>query len=145
MWQTIYAWPWATIWSAVSAIFTAAAVGVAGWAMLRWRKQDELKVKQDFRNAIHKLCDAMAQMPHSFENQKLIVEYSDKLDEITTLYIACSHAWLGTEGLLEKNKVVAENWKKIGPGYTAYMQGEEPADIVLGLCRKIMGAKFIFN
>ena len=133
MWQTIYNWPWATIWSAISAIFTAAAVGVAAWAIFRWKKQDELRVKLDFKKSVTQYAYALT---HTSKTQK---------DELRSLYGKCTFDWMACEGLLKSNEVVFENWKGLVKKHMDYMDGEPVAKELMLHCTAIMDAKFVFN
>lgn len=140
MWHTIYTWPWATIWSAISAIFTAAAVGVAGWAMLRWRKQDELRVKLDFKKAVCEYAYILTQMPGSLKNTA-----STKEDELKKIFGKCTFEWMACEGLLKNNATISQNWTSLVIDHSEYLLGNIKSDVLMKHCLEIMDEKFVFN
>lgn len=145
MWQTIYNWPWGTIWSAVSAIATAVTAIVAGLALFQWSRQEKLKVKMEFRRAISTFSDYLAQMPGSLADPNVLRAQGEKLDQLTTLYIACAHAWLATEDLLVDEEQVSKNWDIIVQKQGEYLNGEAKSFEVNRACREIMAAKFVFK
>lgn len=145
MWHTIYNWPWATIWAAVSAIFTAAAVGVAGWAMFRWRKQDELKVKLAFKQAVSDYAYCLMSLPKMLNHDDVRIRHKDKVHRLVDLLNACNIAWLSTEGLLEKDKTVAESWEFIFENHKFYLAGKLDRDILGANCMGILSEKFVFK
>lgn len=143
MWVAIQAASWASIWAAISAISTTLTVIVAGWAMFRWRKQDELKAKMAFKNAVAAYLYQLAQMPDKID----LSNEQHKKDKATLidLFAACTFAWLGTEGLLVKNKSVNENWDYISNHHSKYLDGLEDDDKLGGCCYKILSEHFVFK
>lgn len=136
---------WTTIWSAISALATVATFAVAVWAMFRWNKQEQLKAKQEFRKAISLYSDFLSQMPNSVEDENVMRQNAKKLDDLTTCYITCAHAWLGTEGMLEDNKLIKTSWVNISEGQKNYIDGRATAMEINAFCRDIMAAKFVFK
>ncbi|MDK9356413.1 hypothetical protein QQF54_20545 [Lelliottia sp. V106_10] len=144
MWNTIFNWPWATIWAAISAIFTAAAVGVAGWAMLRWRKQDELKVKLAFKQAIGDYLFQLVKMPEVVFT-KDIKENENDCEKLTILYHACFHAFVMTEDLLANNEIVNERWESLFITHQRYIAGKCKSNEIDRLCADILCNPFVFG
>ncbi|MEA3934119.1 hypothetical protein VBJ60_22920, partial [Enterobacter hormaechei] len=85
MWQTIYAWPWATIWAAISAIFTAATVGIAFCAMKEWKKQEQFKAKVNFKSAVAKYAYCLVALPSHLSPPGTTRDNPAKIDELTDL------------------------------------------------------------
>ncbi|HED3095549.1 TPA: hypothetical protein R4045_001084 [Citrobacter freundii] len=140
MWHVIFNWPWATIWTAISAIFTAAAVGVASWAMFRWRKQDELRVKLDFKKAVCEYAYILTQMPGSLKNTA-----STKEDDLKKIFGKCTFEWMACEGLLKTNITVSQNWTSLVIDHSEYLLGNINSDVLMKHCLEIMDEKFVFN
>lgn len=145
MLHIIYNWPWATIWAAVSAIFTAAAVGVAGWAMFRWRKQDELKVKLAFKQAVSDYAYCLMSLPMILNNGYERVKHRETAEKLVDLLNACNIAWLSTEGLLDKEIEVAKCWEFIFENHKHYLSGSLDRDTLGANCMGILSEKFVFN
>lgn len=145
MWHTMYGWPWATIWAAISALFSMVAVGVAIWALLRWKKQDELKVKQNFKNAIADYAYCLMKLPESLEFEYQRVEYKEKIKELDSKFRACDYAWFATEGLLENNLSVNFFWKQIFDNHEHYLCGSLCSDEIGRYCMGILAEKFVFK
>ncbi|EPZ8354756.1 hypothetical protein ACXWYY_000199 [Enterobacter hormaechei] len=145
MWHSIYNWPWATIWAAVSAIFTAAAVGVAGWAMFRWRKQDELKVKLAFKQAVSDYAYCLMSLPQMLNNGPVRMKHKETAEKLVDLLNACNIAWLSTEGLLEKETEVAKCWEFIFENHKHFLAGALDRDTLGAHCMGILSEKFVFN
>jgi len=141
MWHTIFNWPWATIWAAVSAIFTAAAVGVAAWAIFRWRKQEELRVKLDFKKAITEYSYVLSQMPESLKH----VPALEQAAELKRVFGKCTFEWMACEGLLGSNQRVSTNWTSLVINHSQYLAGDTDAYVLMTHCLEIMQEKFVFD
>lgn len=152
MWHAIYGWPWATIWAAVSAFFSMLTVGVAVWALLRWRKQEELKSKMLFKQAIAEYVYVLVQLPDSLGNSPEELEQGAKTpnlkENLETLKVrlrACHFAWIALEGLLEKDKTVNENWEFIYKNHANYMYGKIKSRDLGNRALEILDQKFVFK
>lgn len=147
MWHAIHAASWANIWAAISAIFTALAVIVAGWAMLRWRKQEELKVKLAFKQAIANysyrlmLLPTMLQQPNSSKHNPNLDKYKELIDCLS----ACHNAWLLAEGLMEKDSEIVDAWEFIFENHKEYLCGRISSLVLGAHCTTILEKKFVFN
>lgn len=145
MWQVIVNWPWGSIWAAISAIFTAAAVGVAGWAMMRWRKQDELRVKLNFKLAVADYAKCLGRMPETLVGPARI-DHSKNIDELNNLFHACDIAWTVMEGLLDSKKNVTKRWTKIAEKHEGYVTGGKiKKKHLYKRCLAILALKFVFK
>jgi hypothetical protein len=143
IWYGITHAHWANVWAAFSAMFTVLAVIVAGWAMFRWRKQDELKAKQAFKVAIADYAFAIAPIALAQKDGKSIdkelkVEYRNK-------FFAAHHAWLLCEGLLDKNKYIKECWDFIEENHKHLMSEDLSAEILGAHCMGILKTHFLFK
>lgn len=136
---------WANFWAAVSALSSTATLGVAVWAMFRWRKQEELKAKQDFKKAVGVLTDTLAQLPLIFKDDAHIREYSDRLDDLTSRFVSAAHAWHCTEGMLDKNKTINDSWEKVDDLIADYVAGKCERTPISEACGIILRAKFVFK
>lgn len=144
MWQTIYNWPWATIWSAISAFFTAFTAVVAYWAILRWSKQEELKVKMAFKNAVCDYAYQLALMPDilfTHEGDKYEKEYT----KLNALCAAAIFAYAMTEGLLSKKQKVLDAWNTISNHNATYIAGRCKASELLAACDVIIEEPILFK
>jgi hypothetical protein len=101
VWQTIYGWPWATIWSAISALFSVLTVVVAILALLRWKKQDQLKAKMAFKMAVADYFYDLAKLPIRLDNLELRNKCVNGINDLNTQFASCHHAWLMSEGIME--------------------------------------------
>ncbi|UNE77898.1 hypothetical protein IMY97_23020 [Pectobacterium versatile] len=101
---------WSTVWSAVSALFTALTAMLAAWAIVRWKKQDELKAKMAFKTAIANYTYLLTQMPVmlSIPYEGDVYEDAKKLSDSLA---ACYGALMMCEGLLDSNETVAAGWE----------------------------------
>lgn len=135
---------WSTIWACISAIFSVATVVVAIWAMFRWRKQDELRVKLDFKRAIGEYSYHLTQLPTDFSAPHVRNAFAERGQELTDLLGVCKFAWLTTEGLLENNKTVVECWNFIFENHKRYVIGEIDSSEIGMKCMEIMNERFVF-
>ena len=124
MWQTIFAWPWATIWAAISAIFTAATVGIAFCAMKEWKKQEQFKAKVNFKSAVAKYAYCLVALPSHLSPPGTTRDNPAKIDELTDLLAEAAFAWFSLEGSLVDNKHVTESWLFINDNHIRYVDGE---------------------
>lgn len=143
---------WANVWAAISAIFTALAVVVAGWAMMRWRKQEELKAKMSFKQAIADYVYVLVQLPDFLGNSPEALTQGIRTPNLTenieTLKVrlrACHFAWIALEGLLEKDKVINENWHFIYDNHANYIFGKIKSRDLGNRALEILDHKFIFK
>ncbi|EKY3999560.1 MULTISPECIES: hypothetical protein [Enterobacter cloacae complex] len=136
---------WANVWSAVTGISTFLAVVFAVWAMIRWRKQDELKVKLAFKQAISHYAYCLYNMPGMLQSNTDDVLIRDKKAKLESALEACSYAWFNMEGLLAKNETIKVAWQSINDKHPKYLNGQLPAKDIGGHCATIMTAKFIFK
>lgn len=149
--QTFFGWEWVTTWTAVSAIFTAVAAGVAVWAILRWSKQDELKAKLGYKKAICHYAYSLAKMPSSVIQVPKRPELEDPKitvlrDELVLSFSRCTYEWFICEDLFKNNRTVIDNWNFIVENHQKYINGDM-VDVheLVDACIKIMKKKFIFS
>ena len=136
---------WQTIWAGVSAIFSVFAVGVAVWALIRWKKQDELKAKMAFKKAISDYSWCLAGMPEVLKLKGIVILPNKPVDDLNHFFYACMNTWQLTEGLLCKNKKVYESWLSISENHNNYMSGNFRGNDILEKCRVILDEKFVFK
>ncbi|KNC88281.1 hypothetical protein [Trabulsiella odontotermitis] len=128
---------------ALQAVTSVLTVVIALFALFSWRKQEQLKTKLAFKNAIADYANQLKKI--ASHHQRSTVEQNTKLEE---LFNACHHALLVTEGLLNDNKEVMEAWAVINNQVTQYMvSGGDPESIekMNNACDKILKEKFVFN
>lgn len=145
MWHTIYNWPWATIWSGVSAIFTAVTAFVAGLALLQWSKQDKLKAKLLFKNSIHEYSDILVTLPEKLEQPEQRRRFEERLTLCTDRLLKCSSAYVACEGLLKKNEVVHTSWGYIANNHQHYLSGKIDHTLIQKACMLILREEFVFK
>lgn len=145
MWQTIYNWPWATIWTAVSAIFTTVTASIAGWALFRWRKQDELKAKLAFKQALCNYGYCLVQLPEKLDPEELSAMDVSNNDKLIEHLAACTMAWYALEGLMDKNKKVSEAWDFIYKNTMRYCKGKISYHELCNNCEALLLEKFVFK
>lgn len=144
-WNTFFGWEWMTVWTAASSIGTLGTGSVAIYALRQWSKQEKLKAKKDFRNAVSLLSDYISRVPKSLEGPKISDKLERELDELTSCYVASVHAWLAAEGLLDKYSNVVDSWEMINANFPKYLNGECESSAVVDACTDIMAEKFIFK
>ena len=145
MWQTIYAWPWATIWAAISAIFTAVTAVVAALALLQWSRQDKLKAKLHFKNTIHEYSDILVTLPEKLNIPEDRHRYDERIKLCTERLLKCSSAYVSCEGLLEDNEVVHKFWGYIATNHQHYLTGGIDRKLLEKSCLLILNENFVFR
>lgn len=136
---------WSNLWAAISAIFTALAVIVAGWAMLRWRKQDELKAKLAFKKAVSDYVLRLITLPESVIGSKR-VEFITELKELDALFKACDIAWVLSEGLMENNAKIKDSWAAMRVNHVIFVNGGKVEKLSIELPGMvILGHRFVFK
>lgn len=136
---------WANVWASISAIFTMLAVIVAGWALFRWKKQDELKVKLTFKIAVSDYAYCLMHLPLMLDNESVRVRHHEKVQKLVDLLSVCNIAWVSTEGLLEKDKIVSDSWNYIYENHKNYLAGKLDRDKLGVNCMGILSQKFVFK
>ncbi|MEG6130887.1 hypothetical protein [Enterobacter kobei] len=145
MLHEIYTASWANIWAAMSAISTTLTVIVAWRAMLRWRKQDELKVKMAFKQAVADYSYCLMHLPTQLQSPVRRVEYMDKCKELVDRLSVCHNAWLLTEGLMAKETDIVEAWEFIFTNHKNYLSGALSSLVLGAHCTTILNKRFVFK
>lgn len=136
---------WANVWPALSALFTGFTTLIALWAILRWRKQEELKARLNFKLAIASYSFQLTQMPVILNALAVRHEQSDNAKMLNELLSACNNAWLVCEGLLDGNKTVRISWDYIFNNNALYLNGKMDSNSLGAMCMAILHEKFVFN
>lgn len=136
---------WSTFWSALSALATLAALVVAFWAMLRWRKQDELKAKMAFKTSVSDYLNALLMLPEFIVDGHVRSSYKLEIKSLIESLAACHRAWLITEGLLQSNANVNDCWNKIFENHKHYISGNISSSVLGAYCMGILHERFIFK
>ncbi|WP_336284201.1 hypothetical protein [Citrobacter arsenatis] len=137
--------PWPTFWAALSAVATLATFGVAVVAMFRWRKQDELKAKLAFKQALCNYGYCLVKLPEKLDSEELRVINDNNTDELVEHLAACTMAWYALEGLMEKNNKISGAWDFIYHNTMRYCNGEISHHDLCDNCETILLEKFIFK
>lgn len=136
---------WSVFWSAVSAVFTGLTVLIALWAMFRWRKQEELKAKLNFKMAVANYSFQLTQMPIMLNNPVIRHESVDSTKRLNELLAAANNAWMICEGLLDSNREVKESWDFIFNNNKLYFSGDLDSALLGQACIGILKNKFVFD
>lgn len=145
MWDSILNSSWANIWASISSLFTALGVIVAVRVMCRWRNQEQLKAKMAFKQAIADYSYCLMHLPTKLQRNNITKEQSDKCKELVDRLSACHNAWLLSEGLMQKDRDIAEAWEFIFENHKNYLSGVL-SNLVLGAhCTTILVKKFVFK
>ena len=134
---------WQTIWSGVSAIFTAITAVLAAWAIFRWKKKEELKVKLEFKKAVGDYAYQLTQMPEIMVIQNL-KQYEADCKKLRDLLGICNYAWYNTEGLI-KNTTVTACWDFLLNNTNKYLSGNLHSEELGAACMGIATEKFVFK
>lgn len=145
MWQTVLNWPWVTIWAAISAIFTAGTASVAGLALARWRKQDELKAKMAFKQAIADYLYGLLLLPDDLSDAEVRKEYYDLIMSLITKFNQCRNTFLYCEDLLDEELEVLAHWNNIYKTHSVFLKGKEDSSVLHNACNSILKIKFVFK
>lgn len=135
---------WANVWAAVSASASVLTLMVAVWALLRWRKQDELKAKLEFKQGIARLAYCLSRMPEKItlpEREKS----KERLAELKDHMSHCTYSWLASEGLMDRYPDVKKNWDYINENIDFYYWGRITHDELGHCCVAILLQKFVFK
>lgn len=136
---------WSVVWTAISAVFAGLTAFIALWAMFRWRKQEELKAKLNFKMAIADYAFQLTQMPEKLDQAHIRNAQVENCKQLTRLLSGCNNSWMICEGLLEKNKSVAEAWRYIFESNKHYYQGDLNKSAIGEKCMVILNQKFVFD
>ncbi|WP_320734086.1 hypothetical protein [Enterobacter kobei] len=145
MLQAIINWPWGTIWAAISALFTAATVGVAGWALRVWRQQEALKAKMALKMAVAEYSNALSQLPVNLESPKIRIEKRGELRELRHKLNAIQNAVLVCEDVLEEYPRVISCCHILPEIHKEYVRGSANHIPLKYTCKLILAEKFVFN
>lgn len=145
MWQAIFNWPWATIWAAVSAIFTAATVGVACWAMRVWRHQEALKAKMALKMAVAEYSNALSQLPVNLGSSAVRIEKRAELKELRHKLNTLINAFLICEQMLDAYPRVVDCCHSLKEMHKAYVRGKDNNIQAKYCCKLILSQQFVFK
>lgn len=145
MWQTIYCWPWATIWAGVSAIFTAATVGVAWWAMRVWRQQEALKAKMALKMAVAEYSNALSQLPVNLGTPQVRIEKRAELRELRHKLNAIRNAFLVCEHMLDRYPRVVSCCRSLPDTHREYVRGTDNNIQAKYVCHLLLSQQFVFK
>jgi len=136
---------WANVWPALSALFSGITALIALWAMFRWRNQEELKAKLNFKIAIADYAYHLAKMPETLEQPHIRHSQVDSSNRLTEIMSACFNAWIICEGLLDSKKNVRESWEFLFENHIRFINGELDKSILGEKCVVILNEKFVFK
>lgn len=147
MWQTIFNWPWswATIWAAVSAIFTVVAVGVAFRAMRVWRHQEALKAKMALKMAVAEYSNALSQLPVNLGSPAVRIEKRAELKELRHKLNVLINAFLICEHMLKAYPRVVDCCNSLKEKHKAYVRGKDNNIQAKDCCQLILSQQFVFK
>lgn len=145
MWQTIFNWPWPTIWAAGSAIFTAATVGVGFWAMRVWRQQEALKAKMALKMAVAEYSNAIKQLPVNLGTPQVRIEKRDALRDLRHKLNAIQNAFLLCENMLERYPRVISCCNSLPEEHKRYVRGKSNHIQIRYICHLILSENFVFK
>lgn len=143
--QVICSLNWSTIWTAISAIFTAAAVAVAFWAMRVWRQQEALKAKMALKMAVADYSNALSQMPVSLSSRNLRLEYRSEVKELRHKLNAIRSAFLLCENTIEKYPRIVSCWRSLPDAHKQYTRGRDNNLQAKYICHLILSQQFVFK
>ena len=144
IWNGISHAHWSNVWAAISAIFTALAVIVAFFALIRWSKQDELKAKLAFKTAVCIYADQLVVLPVSLKNTGNRTRHLDGLKALTDQLLIVSNAFFACEHAILKHKEVVNAWKLITANHEEYIFGRVESHVLLDAAGKIRRLKFVY-
>lgn len=136
---------WSTFWAAASAVFTLFTVIIALWAMFRWKKQDELKAKLNFKLAVSDYAACLASMPERLDTPHVRKSSTAKCEQLSVHLKSCFTAKLVLEHLLDKEELVLEAWDYIFANNKNYFLGEIPKRELGEKCMAILHHPFVFK
>lgn len=145
MLQTIYNWPWAGIWAAISAIFTAATACIAFWAMHVWRHQEALKAKMSLKTAVAEYANALSQLPVNLPSPQIRIELRAKKHELRHKLNAVMNAFLVCENMLEKYPQIISCCSSLPEAHKGYVRGSKTSIEARDICRLILSQRFVFK
>lgn len=136
---------WKILLDVISAGATTATAIIAFWALTRWRKQDELKTKLEFKKAISIYKWYLEKLPERFEHMASAKYDSLRFDEANKYFYDCFTAWEMSEGMLESNPVVARCWAFIRENHNSFLNGGVRCSELKDKCAIILEEKFVFK
>ncbi|MCW4986263.1 hypothetical protein [Enterobacter mori] len=145
MWQDILSASWANKWAAISAISTALTVIVAGFALFRWRKQDELKAKMAFKMAVAEYANILDQMPDFVKTFSARVQNEENIANLGFKFYALQNALLVCEDILKNHGGVEHASRKILQNHHRYLNGATSKVEARYACKLILKERFVFK
>ncbi len=113
--------------------------------MFRWRKQEELKAKLNFKMAVANYSFQLTQMPEKLDSAKIRISVVQDANRLNELLAACNNAWMICEGLLDGNVEVKNFWEYIFDNNKLYFNGEIDSGLLGQACIGILQNKFVFD
>lgn len=135
---------WTTFWTAASAIFTAATAAIAAWALFQWKKQEQLKVRMQFKKAISDYAQMLIQMPPNLSSPNVRNFYSAQANALTQQLGVCNFSWLMMEGMLLEDTELVGYWNFIFANHQSYLSGDIESHELGERCMGIITKKFVF-
>ncbi|MFP2430290.1 hypothetical protein [Enterobacter ludwigii] len=145
MWQAIITASWGNIWAAVSALSTAFTVIVAGFALFRWRKQDELKAKMAFKMSVAEYANILDQMPDFLTTFSVRNQHEESMLNLGLKFYALQNALLVCEDILEDHDVIEPASRKIVQNHHSYLKGATSKVEARYACKIILKERFVFK
>ncbi|ECW1857965.1 hypothetical protein F3T06_16690 [Salmonella enterica] len=145
MLQVVYNWPWATIWAAASALFTATTAFIAFWAMRVWRQQEALKAKMALKMAVAEYSNSLSQLPVNFGSPAIRIEKRAELRELRHKLNAILNAVLICEQMLKEYPRVVSCCRSLPEAHKDYVRGLDNNIHVKYCCHLILSQQFVFK
>ncbi|WP_182629598.1 hypothetical protein [Pantoea hericii] len=136
---------WATIWAAASALFTLLTGVIALWAMFRWKKQDELKARLNFKIAISHYATCLTSLPEYLGSGYIRKTHQNRCEELSTHFEECMTSKLVLEHLLDGEPEVLHAWDFIRQNHHRYFSGDLSKSDLGKECMVILNHHFVFN
>jgi hypothetical protein len=113
--------------------------------MFRWKKQDELKAKLNFKLYVSHYAACLASMPEKLDTAHVRNSVVAKCEELSAHLTACFTAKLVLEHLLDKEEEVGQAWDFIFKNNKNYFSGEMPKREIGEKCMVILHHPFVFK
>jgi len=104
-----------------------------------------LKAKMAFKVAVADYFHDLAQLPIQLDDAEKRNSCINEIKDLNKAFVTCHHAWLMSEGLMEKHKELTADWNILYEQHKKFTSGEIAQFDIAVACAGILTKKFVFK